>query len=187
MLTSPQTHARVARPQLETCDEPTSFSDVFSSGLGRCELSVGKLLVVIGVAVVIICAAIACCCKKKQTKRLSGEAELPSASTPAPADAVATPSNAGPLIPTGLDHIAIAIAEPAPSPVHNNLQAELSQLKMPELRKRAREEGVAEDAIEVRALFRLRLCTGRRESRSCGYLYDRKLAITMIRNKPSLR
>ena len=33
-----------------------------------------------------------------------------------------------------------------------NQQAELSQLKMPELRKRAKEEGVAEDAIEVRML-----------------------------------
>ena len=55
--------------------------------------------------------------------------------------------NAETLVPTtSPDHITVAIAHPGATP----LQAQLEQLKVPQLRSRAQKEGLADDAIEVR-------------------------------------
>jgi hypothetical protein len=81
-----------------------------------------------------------------------------------------TSQSADGLDPIGLDQDEVAMAAPIAttpedlvptSPGHvgivvdggTHLQAELSQLKMPELRKRAKDEGIAEDLIEVRILL----------------------------------
>ena len=54
-------------------------------------------------------------------------------------------------------HVGIVVPEPVAMQVSvdgdTHLQAELSQLKMPELRKRAKDEGIAEHLIEVRILL----------------------------------
>jgi hypothetical protein len=54
------------------------------------------------------------------------------------------------LVPTSPAHVVIAMAEPATLTDDTGLQSQLEQLKLPELRKRAAEEGVDADAIEVR-------------------------------------
>lgn len=116
---------------------------------------------VVVAAVIIVCCAIICCVMKKQEKPEDGtQLELSAATTTAPAPAFTSPAvhKAEPLVPTSPVHVAVAIAEPAPAAAPANvdsgtsLQAELSELKIPELRKRAAAEGIAEDTIEVRVL-----------------------------------
>lgn len=152
---------------LETCEQPevdtSSFGEMLTTGaqsmLGTCELSIAKLFGIVIAPILVICGVIVCCCMK------STKAKDPPAATAAPAPASAPPpataaAQTMPLIPTNpvsTGQVAIVVAEPAPaSPAAvgsaTNLQAELSLLKMPELRKRAQEAGIAEDAIEVRIL-----------------------------------
>ena len=143
-------HARLSadlprsRPQMETCRDPGVYL-----GEGWCELDVGKLLFIIIPAALVCCGIIGCYCKrKKQAKR--SESTPPSVSTPEVLLPSASPAQtAEPLVPTA---VKIVIAEPNPSTVRTDLHAELSQLNLPELRQRASEEGVANDAIEVRSL-----------------------------------
>jgi hypothetical protein len=157
---------------LETCEQPEvdtgSFGEMLTTGaqsmLGTCELSIAKLFGFVIVPILVICGVVVCCCMKKSTKAKDPQVALPAATTtPAPAfappPAIAT-TKTMPLVPTNpvsTSHVAIAIAEPSPaSPAAfgsgTNLQAELSLLKMPELRKRAQEAGISEDAVEVRIL-----------------------------------
>ena len=156
---------------LETCEQPevdtSSFGEMLTTGaqsmLGTCELSIAKLFGIVIAPILVICGVIVCCCMKS-TKAKDPQVALPAATAaPAPASAPPPATAAGqtmPLVPTNpvsTGHVAIAIAEPAPAPPAavgsaTNLQAELSLLKMPELRKRAQEAGIAEDAVEVRIL-----------------------------------
>ena len=123
--------------------------------------------IVVGAVIVVICGVIGCSRMKGQSKKVAEpQVALPAATTAtAPPAATFAPAIAlaqtEPLVPTGpinTGNVAITIAEPAPTAPPataesgTDLQAELSLLKMPELRKRAKEAGISEDAIEVRVL-----------------------------------
>jgi hypothetical protein len=150
---------------LETCEQPevdtSSFGEMLTTGaqsmLGTCELNIGKLFGIVIAPILVICGVITCCCMKNN-KAKDPQVALPGATTtPAPTVAATKTMPLVPTNPISTSHVAITIAEPAMAPPAavgsgTNLQAELSLLKMPELRKRAQEAGISEDAVEVRIL-----------------------------------